>query len=89
MPPPTLPIGDMKRICCNFPSAIFYAVVQLRVTLAAIPCMIRRYSTPEGSTDRMCQRSVWICKEQAFWLVSGSVLRYILTERKDMAVSSL
>ncbi len=26
--------------------------------------------------DRICQTSVWICKEQAFWLVSAVVLLY-------------
>ena len=31
-----------------------------------------------ADSDRMCQRSAWICKEQALWLVSRGVLLYIL-----------
>jgi hypothetical protein len=49
----------------------------------AILCMIRGYSTSRDSEDRICQTSVWICKEQAFWLVSAIVLLYILIDRKD------
>jgi hypothetical protein len=54
----------------------------------AILCMIRGYSTSRDSEDRICQRSVWICQEQAFWLVSHVVLLYTLIERKDPTVSS-
>ena len=31
---------------------------------------------------------VWICKEQAFWLVSGIELLYTLIERSDPAAFS-
>jgi hypothetical protein len=58
-------------------------------TLAAILCMIQGYCTSRDSTDMICKTFVWICKEQAFWLVSGVVLLYILIERKDPAVSIL
>jgi hypothetical protein len=30
----------------------------------------------------MCQTSVWICKKQPLWLVSGVVLLYTLIEEK-------
>ena len=93
IPPPTLPTGDMNRICLNLSVAISYAD-RLRfhpgqVTFAATLCMIRGYCTSTYNADRMCQRSVWICKEQALWLVSRGVLLYILIERKDPAASSL
>jgi hypothetical protein len=55
----------------------------------SILCLTRGYCTSRDSADRMCQSSVWICKEQAFWLVSRVVLLYILIERKDPAVSIL
>jgi hypothetical protein len=54
----------------------------------ALLCMIRGYSTSRDSEDRICQTSVWICKEQAFRLVSAIVLLYTLIERKDPAVPS-
>jgi hypothetical protein len=40
------------------------------------------------SADRICQTSVWICKDHAFWLVSHGILLYILigTKEKDPAV---
>jgi hypothetical protein len=50
--------------------------------------MIRGYSTSRDSEDGICQTSVWICKEQAFWLVGAIVLLYTLIGRKDPAVSS-
>ena len=40
-------------------------------------------------TDRMCQRSVWICKEQALWLVRRVILRYTLIERNNPVVPRL
>jgi hypothetical protein len=49
--------------------------------------MIRGYSTLGDSADRMCQTSVWICKEQALPLVSRGILLYILIERTDLVVS--
>ena len=49
---------------------------------APIPSMIRGYSRSKDREDRICQTSVWICKEQAFWLVTGVVLLYTLMEEK-------
>jgi hypothetical protein len=46
------------------------------------------YSTSRDSEDRIRQTSVWICKEQAIWLVGAIVLLYTLIERRDPAVSS-
>jgi hypothetical protein len=54
-----------------------------------ILCMVLAYSALRESEGRICQMSVWICKEQAFWLVSRGVLLYTLIERRDPAVSSL
>jgi hypothetical protein len=53
----------------------------------AILSMIRGHSTRDGA-DRICRTFVWICKEQAFWLVSAVELLYTLIERSDPAVSS-
>jgi hypothetical protein len=36
----------------------------------------------ESSAERICLSSVWICKEDAFSLVSRVVLLYILIGRK-------
>jgi len=44
--------------------------------------MIRGYSRSKDREDRICQTSVGICKEQAFWLVTGVVLLYTLIEEK-------
>jgi hypothetical protein len=44
--------------------------------------MIRGYSTPRTSSDRICQTSVEICKEQPFWLVRGIELLYTVIERR-------
>ena len=52
------------------------------MALAPIPSMIRGYSGSQDREDRICQTSVWICKEQAFWLVTGVVLLYTLIEEK-------
>jgi hypothetical protein len=52
------------------------------MALAPIPSMIRGYSRSKNREDRICQTSVWICKEQAFWLVTGVVLLYTLIEEK-------
>jgi hypothetical protein len=93
MPPPTLPTGDMNRICWNLSVAISYADRRRfhpgQLTFAATLCIIRGYCRSTCNADGMCQRSVWICKEQSFWLVSRGVLLYILIEGKDPAVSSL
>jgi two-component system, OmpR family, sensor histidine kinase CpxA len=38
----------------------------------------------------MCRRSVWICKEQAFWLVSRGVLLYtVIEEKRSGGISSV
>jgi hypothetical protein len=44
--------------------------------------MIRGYTRSKDREDGICQTSVWICKEQAFWLVTGVVLLYTLIEEK-------
>jgi len=54
----------------------------------AILSVIRCYSTRRDGADRICRTFVWICKEQAFWLVSAVELLYTLIERSDPAVSS-
>jgi hypothetical protein len=54
----------------------------------AIPSMIRGYCTTRDRADRICRKFVWICKEQAFWLVSAVELLYTHIERNDPAVSS-
>ena len=45
--------------------------------------MMRGYSTFRDGEDGICQTSVWICKELAFWLVSPIVLLYTLIERNN------
>ena len=59
-------------------------------TIRLLVTIDRGYSTSrDGEDSRICQTSVWICKEQAFWLVSRVVLLYILIVRRGPAVSIL
>jgi hypothetical protein len=54
----------------------------------AIFSVIRVYSTTRDGADRISRTFVWICKEQAFRLVSAVELLYTLIERSDPVVSS-
>jgi hypothetical protein len=61
---------------CNFLRGL--TQVQLRAgDLHRDSCIIRGYCTSGESADKICRTSVWICKEQAFSLVSRVALLYV------------
>ena len=53
----------------------------------AILFMVRGYSTRRDGADKICRTFVWICKEQALWLVSTVELLYTVIKRSDPTVS--